>query len=207
MVAITALTPQDDHFSSPTSSSAPEDRIWKVRRSSNAGSTDSSTSAASSATSYSVHETEAESSSKMDYTPSEPDQFQFPSPPRACNRLSTPMSKCHLITITPSRPETPEEHHFIADVAAFVTMLRGHLANVQDLKDHTGVPAVRFQCTSPIQSPPPTSSKARSNHLFEEEDTYARESIRRSRRSIKFRPRFDPENVRSLCSEALAELS
>jgi hypothetical protein len=113
------------------------------------------------------------------------------------------ISKCHLITITPSRPQTPEDHHFAADIAAFVHMLRGHLAKVQELKENTRVPSVRFQCTSPMQSP--TTSKARSSHLFEE-DMDARESIRQSRKSVRFRPRFDPESVRRLCSEALAEL-
>tara|TARA_R110002003_G_scaffold126_41_gene11787 strand:+ start:8058 stop:8498 length:441 start_codon:yes stop_codon:yes gene_type:complete len=145
----------------------------------------------------------------MDYTPKGLGRYSFPQPPRDAgqNQMSMPkLLKRHntTITITPERPQTPEEYLLAADTAAFVQMLRGHLSSVQELKRKTSVPSVRFQFPSPRVSP--TTSKPRSDHLFDDESA-ALDSIRRNRRSLTFRPRFDPSSVQRLCSEALAELA
>ncbi|KAF2025225.1 hypothetical protein EK21DRAFT_76931 [Setomelanomma holmii] len=202
--AIAALSPSrtpqpnNDEPSSPVSTASEEETIWKFRRSSNAGSMDSTNSSTSSATLYSAD---------MDYTPKGLGRYAFPQPPREFgeNLTSPTLLSRHnpIITITPERPQTPEEYQFAADTAAFVGMVRGHLANVLDMKRKTSVPSVRFNFPTPRASP--AMSKPRSDHLFDD-DSDALEVVRRNRRSLRFRPRFDPSSVQQLCNEALAEL-
>jgi hypothetical protein len=189
--ALAALTPssgslrcETQELSSPcstiSSSSFSDEIIWKFRRrASNASSLDSST---SSTTSY---------TSDVDFSHG---GFKFPQPP-VSRRAPSP-------TIITSRPSTPEEYQFAADTAAFVRMVRGHLANVRNLK-HTMSPlSVRFAFLSPAPSP----QVRMSGHLASEADE-AMEMVRRGRRERKWRERFDPSDVQRLCGEALAELS
>ncbi|KAH7076421.1 hypothetical protein BKA63DRAFT_532596 [Paraphoma chrysanthemicola] len=142
--AITTLSPSrpthtdTDEPISPVSVISEEDIIWKFRRPSTSSSMDSTFSAASSATAYSAAD--------MDYVPKGLGRYSFPQPPRNVGDglTSIPkMLKRHnaVITISPERPQTPEEYQFAADTAAFVHMLRGHLAKVQDLKNKTSVPS------------------------------------------------------------------
>lgn len=98
-------------------------------------------------------------------------------------------------------------------------MLENHLVDVRAQKKRTEVPTVRF-CV-PLSRPSPTKSprlsrafggvgvnaEGKGRGKEEEEDKeLAMERVREMRRGIVFRPRFDPEGVRRLCSEALAEL-
>jgi hypothetical protein len=75
-------------------------------------------------------------------------------------------------------------------------MVRGHLANVQDLKRRTGAPAVRFNFNEP----------ERKESVFGDEEVRDREKVRRERGSRIWRKRFDPSETQRLCGEALAEL-
>ncbi|CAO2657049.1 Nn.00g058520.m01.CDS01 [Neocucurbitaria sp. VM-36] len=194
--------PEDEQLSSPVSTTFNEDQIWR-RRSSNAGSFDSTASAASSATSYSpeIHDFIPELTPKRLARSQVPKSFQelrsdittFPKLLKRNNGNDAPLL---------ARPQTPQEYQFAADTSAFVRMLEAHLASVKLLKEKTGVPAVRFTFPSPPTSP--TLSKPRNSHLFDEESA---EIVRQRRRTVRFRPRFDPTSVRLLCSEALAELS
>ncbi|KAF2831275.1 hypothetical protein CC86DRAFT_390909 [Ophiobolus disseminans] len=206
MAAIAALTPSDapksdaEEPSSPTSVTSGEDMIWKARRSSNAGSFDSTTSAASSATSFNPD-------TDMDFTPSKGRaRYAFPTPPRdrSTSILKTAdQPSTTTITSSYSRPQTPSEHHLASNTASFTAMLHTHLSNVQSLKDKTSVPSVRFAFPSP--KPSPTSSRARCSQWLEE-DGDAMELVRRERRARQWRPRFDPRGVMRLCGEALGEL-
>jgi hypothetical protein len=88
---------------------------------------------------------------------------------------------------------------------AFVRMVEGHLTSVRTLKETTGVRGVRFAFPTP--SPSPTKSQfkdPRSSCILTDEE---REELQQKRRNMTWRPRFDPESVRKLCNDALAELS
>ncbi|OAL07318.1 hypothetical protein IQ06DRAFT_198010, partial [Phaeosphaeriaceae sp. SRC1lsM3a] len=134
MAAIAALTPsssslrsygtttQDHSPSSSTSSTTSSEVIWKFHR-------------PSTATSFSS------TNSSLDFSHHGLGSFSFPQPPRSPTNV-----------IVPSRPSTPEEYQFAADTAAFVRMVRTHLADVQMLKGQTGAPAVRFLNLSPAPS-------------------------------------------------------
>jgi len=140
----------------------------------------------------------------MDYTPKGLGRYAFPQPPRESptktrKHIKTPTT---TINITTAHPSTTDK--LAAETASFTHMLRTHLQNVQDLKEKTSVPSVRF--TFPSPKPSPTSSRARcSQWLDEESDTM--EMIRRERRARQWRPRFDPRATRRLCAEALADLA
>lgn len=90
-------------------------------------------------------------------------------------------------------------------------MLASHLCDVRAQKLVAGVPTVRFCMPSPRTSPTksPRMSRAlegESGREAEEGEQLAMQRVREMRRGVVFRPRFDPEGVRRLCSEALAEL-
>jgi hypothetical protein len=239
MAAIAALTTpgsldDDDPLSSPTSSTADEETIWRLRRSSDTGSSNSTT---SSATSYS---TMHDYTDTMNYSPSgsQSYHFEFPQPPRDKHTMTPKPPKHTIITITSERPETPEEHQVAADTAAFARMLRFHLADVLKMKDRTSMSTTRF--SSPAVSSPRYSSPVMSSSKLPRYSTPLRMSspvlsrfsspamaspsmfrpgsslmrdehpevdvMRQSRQGVRFRERFDPSSVQRLCSEALAEL-
>ncbi|KAF1912519.1 hypothetical protein BDU57DRAFT_522852 [Ampelomyces quisqualis] len=193
MAALSALTPSsygstsfDTQSSSPTSSttssSPSENIIWKYQRSCSIDSTTSST------------------------TPDTPSRSDLDDCHHSggYNLAQTPQTDSHqpnkTSMIIPSRPSTPEEYQFAADTAAFMRMVRGHLANVQDLKHQTGAPAVRFDL--PDQ---PAQTKSRTScRVFAEDEV--RENVRRERDTRTWRKRFDPSETQRLCGEALAEL-
>lgn len=207
MAAIAALTPnpskpENEEPSSPTSptSTFSEEEVptWRQRRSSNAGSFDSSTSAASSATSFNPD-------TDMDFSPVKSRaRYAFPQPPRA----NSP-SLCQVPTVTISPIPSPLSNKLATETASFTSMLHNHLSSVQSLKEKTSVPSVRFQFPSPKASPTskpsPTMARARCSQWLEEDDG-AMETIRRERRARVWRPRFDAGGVQRLCGEALGEL-
>jgi hypothetical protein len=80
---------------------------------------------------------------------------------------------------------------------------------VRDMKHRTSVmPSVRFDF--PVV-PPPVVQKQRESRVFESGSRVGEdgdlERKRRERMSRKFRPRFDPEEIRRLCGEVEAELN
>jgi hypothetical protein len=80
-------------------------------------------------------------------------------------------------------------------------MVRGHVQNVRDMKHRTSVmPSVRFD----FPAPPPVVQKEKESRVCEEGNL---ERMRRERMNRKFRPRFDPEEIRRLCGEVEAELN
>ncbi|KAH7408343.1 hypothetical protein DE146DRAFT_371406 [Phaeosphaeria sp. MPI-PUGE-AT-0046c] len=185
MAAIAALTPspksysttnQDHSPSSSTSSfsSSSSEVIWKFRRPSTATSFTSST-------------------SSLDFSHHGLGSFSFPQPPRSPSPTTN--------VLVPSRPSTPEEYQFAADTAAFVRMVRTHLADVQMLKAQTSAPVVRFSYFSPVPS------RAVSRVLDEKDGEEVKEKVRRDRVTRKWRKRFDPSEVQRLCAEAEAELN
>ena len=107
------------------------------------------------------------------------------------------------------RPQTPQQFYFSANIASFVSMIEGHLANVRERKHKTSVPTVRFTMPSPRPSPTKATRNSRSLSLdvIDADEEATMDAIRESRRNVKFRPRFDPTSVQRLCNEALAELS
>ncbi|KAF2626911.1 hypothetical protein BU25DRAFT_369381 [Macroventuria anomochaeta] len=141
------------------------------------------------------------------------DDYLYMSPKKPIPQASDetlPRTKSHAVTTTATpRPQTPQQFYFAANIASFVRMIEDHLADVREQKHRTSVPTVRF--TMPSPRPSPTKAKAarhsRSISVDEvEDDDAAVEAARESRRNIKFRPRFDPSSVQTLCCEALAEL-
>lgn len=208
--AITALAPADmldlhgAHSASSSPAVSPMCNQWK-RRSSNADSFDSTNSssndsAASSTTSYNT--SIIGSADHHIPTPKQLANFKFPTPPS-------------------SRPQTPQEYHFASSTYSFLLMLQGHLASIQEFKEKSKISAnsVRFTFPSPRNSltlssngaapstTTATSRTMRSSKLFDLDDEERKEEIRRKRREMTWRKRFDPESVRQLCTEALSELS
>ncbi|KAL5121314.1 hypothetical protein ACEQ8H_000782 [Pleosporales sp. CAS-2024a] len=193
VAAIAALTPldySDRGLSSPAScsssshSSADTPIIWKFRRH---GSVDSTASYASSATTCAT----PCSRPGLDYTHRSMGSYSFPSPP------SHPHSRKRSL-IVPSRPQTPEEYQFAADTAAFVRMLRTHLADVRTLTQGTNAPVVKFRSTGEVHGE--VQSRAVASGALDGEER------RKERRTRTWRPRFDPRETQRLCGEALAEL-
>jgi hypothetical protein len=96
------------------------------------------------------------------------------------------------------------EEQFSADLTSFIDMIKLHLSNVVELKETTNAPTLRYTLTrsrSSTLSSRPISSQSSSSHESEVEGT------RWPRKTLTFRPRFDPASVRKLCDEVLAELS
>jgi hypothetical protein len=61
---------------------------------------------------------------------------------------------------------------------------------------------VRFMFSSPLPSP-----VSRTSRMWTEDEDEAMDVVRKSRKTRKWRERFDPRDVQRLCGEALAELS
>lgn len=185
--AIAALAPSNminlkEEETSPAVS--PTANMWK-RRSSNANSFDSTSSAASSTTSYGGAEHMP--------TPKQLTNFRFPQPP--------------------SRPQTPQEFHFATSTYSFLLRLQGHLTSIQEFKEKIRSPtSVRFTFPTPPSTSAPQGSSRLSAHtrrtsrMIDFDDEEMKEETRQRRREIVWRQRFDPENVQRLCTEALNDL-
>lgn len=85
-------------------------------------------------------------------------------------------------------------------------MLEAHRSDIRAQKEKTGVPTVRFAMPSPRPSPVKTRWSRELGDGEERDGEEAMEKVREMRRNVMFRPRFDPESVRRLCGEAMAEL-
>lgn len=176
---------------SPNSISS-EDEHVKARRISDA----SQQSVASSATSFADEEIESK--------PKEPIHQPFPSTvPAGRFGAQIPTKRRPAPIIAPNAAQAYHEEQFSADLSSFLSMVRMHLDSVQELKEAAVAPSSRFSFSrsrsSTLSSRP--GSRASSN-----QDEPEMDRLRWARRSVNFRPRFDPSSVRQLCSEALAEL-
>ncbi|KAG9188290.1 hypothetical protein G6011_02213 [Alternaria panax] len=204
----TAPTVDDEQPMTPDSATIPDEQAW-LRRSSRTRSFDSSSSYRSSTSSTDSCAFDLEQDPDLALR-----NFCFPSPPGKDRDWSTPARSKTLSqyfkTDSMLSPLSTEQVHpklgvrFPSGVPAFVRMVEGQLASVRTLKETTGVRGVRFAFPTP--SPSPTKSwfrDSKSSPLSEEEE---RENLWQKRRKVTFRPRFDPESVRKLCNDALAEL-
>ena len=217
----TAPTVDDEQPMTPDSATIPDEQAW-FRRLSRTRSFDS-TSSYRSYTFPTTHSSRVltSTSSTASYAfdlEQDPDltlrNFRFPSPPGKDANWGTPVESKTLSqyfsndsVLSPLSTEQVRSKPGVRlpnGTPAFIRMVEGHLASVKTLKEATGVRGVRFAFPTP--SPSPTKSwfrDSRSSPLSEEEE---RENRRQKRRNVTFRPRFDPESVRQLCNDALAEL-
>ncbi|KZM27226.1 uncharacterized protein EKO05_0002270 [Ascochyta rabiei] len=199
--AIVALSssqsPMQCDLWSPTSSGSAVPSPYSRRRT---DSMHSERSAASSATSLGDEDDECLEMS--------PGKFASQGSDEAVTRDEIPTIPSTSATPT-TRPQTPQQFYFSANMASFADMVAGHLADVREQKLQTGMPTVRF--TMPSARPSPTKATGHSRCLSVDDSTdgdeAAMEAIRASRRQRTFRPRFDPASVQRLCREALVELS
>lgn len=200
---LSPLTPQQEALWSPASSVSSPYMDLSQRR----NSTSSHGSAASSATSL-----------------NEDDYMDFPLPPKPAHRSHIPVNNhshsqsraaetvtaaplLHQLRASTPRPVTPQQYYFAANVAAFVRLLEAHRADVCAQKEKAGVPSVRFACLEePLRKEPELVKTRVSRDGGREEAEETAERRRERRKNVVFRPRFDPEGVRRLCGEAMAEL-
>ncbi|KAL1794809.1 hypothetical protein ACET3X_006625 [Alternaria dauci] len=204
----TAPTVDDEQPMTPDSATIPHEQAW-FRRSSRTRSFDSTSSYRSSTSSTSSYAFDLEQDPDLALR-----NFRFPSPPGTDANWSAPAepktlspyfgNQSVLSPLSTERVRSKPGVRLPNGTPAFVRLVEGHLASVQALKETTGVRAVRFAFPTP--SPSPTKSwfrDSKSSPLSEEEE---RENLREKRRNVTFRPRFDPESVRKLCNDALADL-
>ncbi|OAG16058.1 hypothetical protein CC77DRAFT_1012728 [Alternaria alternata] len=204
----TAPTVDDEQPMTPDSATIPDEQAW-FRRLSRTRSFDSTSSYRSSTSSTASYAFDLEQDPDLTLR-----NFRFPSPPGKDANWGTPVESKTLSqyfsndsVLSPLSSEQVRSKPGVRlpnGTPAFIRMVEGHLASVKTLKEATGVRGVRFAFPTP--SPSPTKSwfrDSRSSPLSEEEE---RENRRQKRRNVTFRPRFDPESVRQLCNDALAEL-
>ncbi|KAF1946335.1 hypothetical protein EJ02DRAFT_500158 [Clathrospora elynae] len=209
----------DEQLSSPASATSNDERRWN-RRSSNTWSFDSTTthrSSTSSATSYSQDEDVGLGLTLKDYA--------FPTPPARdlggnltviakhqsthyyddTSVLSPLPISTFPATLLPCTPQNVNIR-FPPDTAAFVSMLDGHLASVREMRGMTSVGGgARFTFSTPKTSPVKASFReSRKSQVCGGEGEV--DGVRQKRKLLQSRPRFDPEAVRKLCRDALAEL-
>jgi hypothetical protein len=124
--------------------------------------------------------------------------------------METATAPLQLRSSTP-RPVTPQQFYFTANIAAFARLLEAHRADVRAQKERAGAPSVRFaSLEEPLRTSPELVKTrwSRDGGRGEEEGEAEAEAERRRerRKNVVFRPRFNPEGVRRLCGEAMAEL-
>jgi hypothetical protein len=195
---------------SPTSPASDDDLAVKGRRASDA----SQQSIASSATSIADEEdmqatptkkpssafakarTVFETSSRPSTPLKSLNQFPSPSkPPPTPKKRPAPI-------ITPNAAQAYHEEQFSSDLCAFIAMIKTHLANVVQLKETTPAPGSAARA-SYVRS---RSSTLASRPVSRDSMSEGEQGQKTRRRTLSIRPKFDPESVRQLCNEALAEL-
>lgn len=200
LAAIAALTPagperlDDIPERSPTSPASEDENAVKARRVSDA----SQQSIASSATSCSEHEYDANPKSVNSVKTSVLAR-DTKTEATATKRLV----KRPAPIFTPNASRSYHEENFSSDLSSFLGMVRMHLTRVQELKADSVVPTVRFSFSRSRSS---TSSSRPVSRDSSNYDASERNSLRWARKSVNFRPRFDPTSVQKLCTEALSEL-
>ncbi|KAF2650175.1 hypothetical protein K491DRAFT_683211 [Lophiostoma macrostomum CBS 122681] len=106
-------------------------------------------------------------------------------------------------TSLPNRQTNQYEEQFAADLSSFTTLIKSHLADVRALTASTDRPmhhrsSFTRSRTSTISSRPVSRDSTLSESSLDQ--------TRWARKSMGFRPRFDPTSIQKLCSEALSEL-
>jgi hypothetical protein len=204
-----APSSDDEQPKTPTSPTPQQERPWR-RRSPRPESFDSFTSYRSSTSSTASYAFDLEQDPDLVLK-----HFRFPTPPErdVGGNLTTiandgtqhvKMDSLLPLSVPPPRLKSLEDFRLPTGTSAFVRMLERHLTSVRELRDKTGVQGVRFAFPTPEASPIKLKLRSsRTSQMLSDED---RENLRQKRMKISFRPRFNPENVRKLCSEALAEL-
>lgn len=227
---------EEDQNNAPDSPTFRHSQHWK-RHSSSTGSFDSTASAASSATSYGYgrddeDKYDAHKSGESFHFPRPPSaQDDLSSGSKAGDQHNT----IYISSYAPSSPVSyttyeyqddndnnntsiPTPNPLASQTSTFLTLLNAHLTSVRTLKKQTSVQTVRFAFPSPNPSsssssllpppPPPTTSalrdKTRASMAMDGADA---DRVRQMRRNRVFRQRFDPEGVRRLCGDVLAELA
>jgi hypothetical protein len=207
LAAISVLTPSETHgmksvdeSDSPTSSDSTYDLIH--RRPSDAASLRSDHSTSTSATSLnsSVLETSEEPaiSKRVTFATS-----QLGTPIVGTNVTSNPLKRNFTPIDTHSTsPASFQCQRLSTDPSAFVNMVKSHLAGVRELKDSPTPTTNRYSFTRPRYS----TINIRPGSQASLHDEPIKEQVRWQRRSLSFRPRFDPTSVQKLCADALDEL-
>ncbi|EUC50926.1 hypothetical protein COCMIDRAFT_21641 [Bipolaris oryzae ATCC 44560] len=206
----TCSTPtlDDELPSTPESATFPEEHVWLDRlktRSSNL-----STSCRTSSSSIMSDPFDLEEDVYFELK-----GFSFPSPPRTntptfleitSNPRSSRIDNSSMLSplsTHPTRPEPRAKVQFPPGTSTFVGMLQGHLTSVLTLKQSTGIHDSKFTFPNPSASPTKSQCKfPRTSDLPQ----HLKEEVRRKRKQMAWSPRFDPESIRKLCDEALAEL-
>lgn len=191
-------------FQSPTSSTS-EDKPNSIGKRPSSASLKSQHSRASSETSYAEDDDffadwELQPSKKSEqfrHSSSQAAQDDYNSTSVLAKRRPSP-----IIIRPASQPIHTEQ--FLANVYAFATMVELHLASVRELKEAATTPTYRYSFSRLRSSTIPSRPVSRYSIL--QGDAAGLESLRQSRRSMAFRPRFDPLGVQELCQEALSEL-
>ena len=209
VAAIQVLTPPSEpkkldgiqEFQSPTSSTS-SGRPNSFGRRPSAASFDSQHSVASSETSYAEDEDffadwESKRSSRVEPSLLPPTFQDGQSLSRRPSQRKRPSP-----IITNSRQSYYKEQ-FSADLYAFTCMVELHLASLRELRE-TIIPDLRSSFFRPRASTIGSRPIRRDPSIHG--DGAAIESVRQRRRTMTFRPRFNPSSVRELCQEALADL-
>lgn len=119
------------------------------------------------------------------------DDMHLAPPPTLHHRSANGPGKRRPTSIVTHSPEQAHhEEHFAAELRAFVALVHAHLHSIQELR----------------AAPAPWIRSRPSSRGSESDGEREYDRGRWSRGEVRFRPRFDPEGVRRLCDEALAEL-
>jgi hypothetical protein len=105
--------------------------------------------------------------------------------------------------ITPNPAQSYQEEQFSSNLSAFTSIIKTHLANVLVLKETVSAPSATTQFSYARSRSSTASSRPMSRSSTGDREE---EGSKWARRTLSLRPRFDPESVRTLCNEALAEL-
>ncbi|KAF2464038.1 uncharacterized protein BDR25DRAFT_381657 [Lindgomyces ingoldianus] len=110
-----------------------------------------------------------------------------------------------LIITSPTQSSSVQSRHekqYTTVFSSFAKMVETHLSSVRNLRDAPVPQSNRFSGSRSRGSS--FNSRPASRDIIP--DDAAMEKIRWGRKSMSFRPRFDPESVQALCRDALSEL-
>ncbi|KAF2736604.1 hypothetical protein EJ04DRAFT_521820 [Polyplosphaeria fusca] len=210
LAAISSLSPPEpqqlqniQEFPSPTSSSSEEHGEHRLRRASDAASLRSEKSTSTSATSLG-DENEGSASDGSDPTQTRSNHFSRFSSSETSRKLSR--RRPSPLSLSPPRKAqvypTVVKTQFSSELSSFTAMVKTHLAGVRDLRDNAHSPLGRYSFTRSRSSSTISRPVSRDCPLNAPE----MDTVRWSRKTTSFRPRFDPTSVRKLCDDTLAEL-
>ncbi|ORX99898.1 hypothetical protein BCR34DRAFT_122563 [Clohesyomyces aquaticus] len=187
---------------SPTSSISEDEYSPKSRRPFDSMSINSGNSSSTTATSLLDEDSDCSDSEEPKISMAD---YSFPAPPsrhqsqKAARRRPEPISTAQS---THSRTPSKHEKQYSTVFSSFISMVESHLASVREFRDVPILPSNRFSGTRSRGS----SLNTRPSSRDIMHDEAGMDKIRWERKSLGFRPRFDPQGVRQLCREALSEL-